>query len=223
MDGHRACVVSGLLLREARNMIVCQSCGAWAKMKVDGEPATARCLECGAEQTLRRLPLFVVTGASGTGKSAIVPHLRALLPDMDVFETDQIWDSGGDWQMIKCNWLRVAHAVAQSGRMSVLCGTILPHELRSCEHIALFSSVHWLALDCTDKEREIRLTKRPGALACTDEFIQEQHRLSRWLKENSAKAFQPPLTLIDTTTETAEQTTRLVARWVGQRTSATFG
>ncbi|WP_269474657.1 hypothetical protein [Paenibacillus sp. URB8-2] len=32
-----------------------------------------------------KLPLFIVTGASGVGKTTVMQGLRALLPDFDVF------------------------------------------------------------------------------------------------------------------------------------------
>ena len=48
-----------------------------------------------------QLPLFIVTGASGAGKTCVVPELRRLLPDWEVFETDILWDSGGDWFFVK--------------------------------------------------------------------------------------------------------------------------
>jgi hypothetical protein len=160
------------------------------------------------------LPLFIVTGPSGSGKTAVIPALRSRLPDADVFETDQIWDSGGDWQMVKCNWLRVALAVAQSGRISILCGTILPHEVNACEHAALFRSIHYLALMCSDEARAERLKQRKGTLACSSEFIEEHHRLSRWFIEHSQTAFHPPLQVVDTTYGSPDDTAEAVAHWV---------
>ena len=35
-----------------------------------------------------KLPLFLVTGASGTGKTTVVPYLQRLLPMCDVFNMD---------------------------------------------------------------------------------------------------------------------------------------
>jgi dephospho-CoA kinase len=36
------------------------------------------------------LPLFVVTGASGTGKSTVTGPLRRQLPDCEIFDTDAL-------------------------------------------------------------------------------------------------------------------------------------
>jgi len=62
-----------------------------------------------------------------------------MLPDWEIFETDILWDSAGDWNMVKCNWLRIAHSIAQSGRPTLLCVTMRPAEIESCESLPLFS------------------------------------------------------------------------------------
>ena len=37
-----------------------------------------------------KIPLFIVTGASGTGKTTVIKELRGLLPDVDIFDIDSI-------------------------------------------------------------------------------------------------------------------------------------
>ena len=44
-------------------------------------------------QPARRLPLFVVTGASGSGKTTVHPHLVAALHEAVVFDVDWLIDS----------------------------------------------------------------------------------------------------------------------------------
>ena len=91
----------------------------------------SRCPECGHVGSRRFLSLFIVTGPSGTGKTAVVSELQRLLPDWEVFETDILWDSGHDWNMIKANWLRIADNLAQRphGRLTILCGTMQPEDI----------------------------------------------------------------------------------------------
>ncbi|CAN7670000.1 hypothetical protein LJR153_005264 [Paenibacillus sp. LjRoot153] len=75
-----------------------------------------------------KIPLFIVTGASGTGKTTVSKELRKLLPDVDVFELDFIHRIVGDddWRKIENIWFRVARNVAASGRISIICGTMMP-------------------------------------------------------------------------------------------------
>lgn len=35
------------------------------------------------------LPLFIVTGASGVGKTTVIKELRRIMPEFDVFGTDE--------------------------------------------------------------------------------------------------------------------------------------
>lgn len=194
--------------------MVCNGCRAWVKPLVDRAAETVRCAECGHEERFRCRPLFIVTGTSGAGKTAVIPELRRLLPECDVFETDVLWDSGGDWSMVKCNWLRIAYSIAQSGRHTILCGTMQPTELEQCDHYPFFRRIHWLALHCDDEARASRLRERRGTLACSEEFIEEHHRFARWLLENAQTAFDPPLTVLDTTRAPVAETAARIHDWV---------
>jgi hypothetical protein len=72
---------------KAPQQAFCMTCGPDVVVeRVDG--AVLRCPSCGDEQRIPALPLFVVTGASGTGKSTVMEPLRARLPDVEVFDVD---------------------------------------------------------------------------------------------------------------------------------------
>lgn len=58
--------------------MICDRCGKWIHPVVDYAQSIATCTFCGYRNPRRFLPLFVVTGASGTGKTAAVPELRKL-------------------------------------------------------------------------------------------------------------------------------------------------
>src|SRR6476660_7453266 len=112
--------------------MVCAACGDYNALIVDPRSQSAQCLRCGHAEPMRIVPLFIVTGASGVGKTAVVGELRRLMPEWEVFETDLIW--GADWQQVRNNWLRIAHSIAQSGRGTILCGTMLPEDIDRCDH-----------------------------------------------------------------------------------------
>lgn len=58
--------------------IVCNGCGAYIRPAVNVEQQSIRCSQCQAVTPMQILPLFIVTGASGVGKTAIVSELRRL-------------------------------------------------------------------------------------------------------------------------------------------------
>lgn len=64
----------------------------------------------------RKLPLFIVTGASGSGKTFVIKELRRILPDFDIFDPDHLVEFiGHDWEKVRNIWLRVARNIAQGG------------------------------------------------------------------------------------------------------------
>lgn len=162
---------------------------------------------------MRLLPLFIVTGASGVGKTAVVEELRRLLPEWAVFETDILWDSGGDWQFVRSNWLRIAHTLAQNGRPTILCGTMLPEDVDRCDHRDFFSHVHYALLHCDDAIRGARLRARPAWRGCTEEFIAQHERFAHWLLRQGRLTCEPAMRVIDTTVEPAARVAEQIRDW----------
>lgn len=162
---------------------------------------------------MRLLPLFIVTGASGVGKTSVVEPLQQIMPDWQVFETDILWDSGRDWQFVRQNWLRIAHCIAQTGRATILCGTHLPEQIDACDCREFLSPVHYLILHCEDETLVARLQGRPAWHNQTDAFIAEQRRFNRWLVENATTAFDPPAALVDTTHASVTEVGRRIKAW----------
>jgi dephospho-CoA kinase len=159
-----------------------------------------------------KLPLFIITGASGSGKSTVVPHLRELLPDFDVFDIDEelITNAVGDWQIVKNIWMRIASHIAKSKRMTILCGTQMPWEIEKCDDYKEFSQFYFLNLHCDDSVREKRLLER----GWSNELIVEHKIFAKWLIENADKEFDPPMVMIDTSHTSVNEVSLKVKDWV---------
>ena len=74
-------------------MHYCQRCPEPVMMLPD--PPKARCPVCGATEQARQAALYVVTGASGSGKTTVLPHLVDALPESAVFDVDWLIDPVG--------------------------------------------------------------------------------------------------------------------------------
>ena len=119
------------------------------------------------------LPLFVVTGASGSGKSTIVSELQRRLPDCVVFDNDLLWGKmGDDMYQFHNNWIRIAYAVAQGERHTVICGTIMPWDLDKAEDRRLLGTVHFVNLSL---QRQGPRGPAPG----TASFSKDDRRVRR--------------------------------------------
>ena len=198
--------------------MICSACQAWIEPIFQRAARISRCPECGHVEPHRFLPLFIVTGPSGAGKSAVVGPLQLLLPDWEVFETDILRDSAGDWNTVKGNWLRIADSLAQRphGRPTILCGTFLPQDIHASgfsHRIQGFSTVNWLALCCGAEVLAARLRMRPPWRGVTEEFIASHQELLHWFEVNAELAFNPPLTLLSTTGVTPSQTAKTICDW----------
>src|SRR5690606_14759425 len=159
----------------------------------------------------KKLPLFIITGASGTGKSTVVPYLREILRDFDAFDIDNIYADIGDWQKLKNVWLKVASNIAKSNRMTVLCGTIMPCDVEKCDSYNDFSTVYYLNLHCEDETREARLRERGWA----EELIADHKKFAKWLLENGDIAYNPPMPTVHTTQSNPEEVAQKIKEWIG--------
>jgi len=157
-----------------------------------------------------KLPLFIITGASGTGKSTVVPYLREKLDHFDVFDIDVISEDVGDWQKLKNVWLKIASNIAKSHRMTVLCGTIMPWDIEKCDNYQDFSHIYYLNLHCDDETRENRLSKR----GWSQELIEEHKIFAKWLLENAEKAYSPPMPIVHTSNSHVDEVALNIKNWV---------
>ena len=157
-------------------MHYCQSCDTPVVM----EPRDGRavCPQCGRADDAALGPLFIVTGASGSGKTAVLAPLAALLRGRCVtFDADLLMDpakalNGGEpiiWPAFRDAWLAVAHGVAQSGLPTVLLGPFIPGHLawrgRDIDEQVEFG--RWLRRNIPDRVDTSRGTPEDTALAVT--------------------------------------------------------
>ncbi len=194
--------------------IFCMTCGPGTVLERDPRPPALRCPRCGAVQRLPALPLFVVTGASAAGKSTVAGPLRRLLPDCDVFDVDitlQVAALG--WDTWRNTWLRLAHEVALNGRVTVLCGSLMPDQLERVPARKLLGPIHFCTLDCPDDILAARLRARPAWRHGTIETVVPEHqRFAAWIRTQVQPCF-------DTSKLTPGEAAEHIAAWVRARTA----
>ena len=119
-------------------------CGPGTILDADPGAHRLRCPRCGIESWLPALPLFVLTGASGTGKSTITGPLRTLLPGCLVFETDVILHVAAlGWDTWRNTCLQLTHAAALGGQVTVLTGSFTPDQLERLPARKLIGPIHF--------------------------------------------------------------------------------
>lgn len=204
----------------------CLQCGAYrADKTIDPDNAVAICPECGHRHPFLRLPLLIVSGASGAGKSTISYALLGHIPQVVILDCDILWQPEFDtpqdsYRAFFETWLRVCKNIAQSGRPVLLFGAGMgvPENIEPCVERRYFSTIAYLALVCEPTTLAQRLQQRPAWRGShTAAFITEQQHFNHWFK--TAKT-TPPITLLDTTDASVENTAIAVSVWVHSKLNA---
>ncbi|OLR91174.1 AAA family ATPase [Actinokineospora bangkokensis] len=199
--------------------MICPACGEWTDAPWVAADELV-CAACGHREPFRRLPVFALTGPSGTGKSTVCARLPALLGDRAVvLEQDVLWvdahqDPADDFAAFRKTWLRMLAVIHQSGRPTVLCGTVAPPQFERLPERALFSGIHYLALVADDDALRARLKARPAWREWQDdERVEDMLRFNAWVKAHADDP-RAPMTLLDTTDAAPDATAAAVAAWV---------
>jgi hypothetical protein len=201
---------------------VCPQCGAYADEKtIDARGPFAICPGCGYAHRFERLPLFILTGASGAGKSAIGLALMSAQRDCVIMESDILWrpefDTPEDgYRGYRNLWLRVAKNIGQAGKPVALVGSAIPEQFEPCPERRYFSEIHYRALICDDDVLVERLRARPawrgsGEASVTATMLD----FNRWLREHAATT-TPPMTLLDTSRLSVAQSVAETLAWMRQ-------
>jgi hypothetical protein len=207
---------------ETRKGMFCYPCGGYTVRRRALIDCTGyfTCQDCGCQFTKTVLPLFIVTGASGAGKSTIIEPLQHLLSGCGVFDKDQMWAS--DWDMAYNNFFRIASALAQGGKQTVIVGTIIPEHLEGLSDRELVGDIFYINLHTDDQTRRARLMSRRKWGLPSEEFIQEHARFAAQLLADAETKFGHPMPTFDTTTKAPEEVAAQVAGWIkAQETGAT--
>jgi len=187
----------------------CLTCGPDTALERRG--TVLHCPRCGTQELVPDFPLFIVTGASGTGKTTITEPLRHALPAGDVFDTDIILQVAAlGWDTWRNTWLRLAHAIALNGRVTVLCGSLTPDQLEPLPARKLVGPIRFCNLDCPDTVLADRLRRRPAWRGTsTEDAIDRHQRFAAWLRANIQPCY-------DTSQLTPAETAERIATWIGQ-------
>lgn len=192
----------------------CYQCGGYTVKRralIEGI-GTFSCGDCGSQFTKIVLPLFIVTGASGVGKSSIIEPLQRLLTGYGVFDKDQMW--AGSWDMAYNNFFRIASALAQGGKGTVLVGTIVPDHLDGLSDRDLVGETFYINLHTDDETRRMRLLSRRKWGYPNEAFIEEHARFAAQLLRDANTEFGQPMLTIDTTKTTPQKAAEEVAEWI---------
>jgi len=202
---------------------VCFQCGLYrADKTIDIEKSIAICPECNYQHPFIQKPLLVVSGASGSGKTAVCNHLTGHIPQAVLLDSDILWrkdfnQPDSNHQDFFETWLRVCKNISQSGRPVVLFGAGIgvPDNLENCIERRYFSEIHYLALTCDNEILSSRLRQRPTWRGTKNQsYIEEHIRFNQWFLNYNQYKTKPTITILNTSTTSLKETTVSVTNWI---------
>jgi predicted kinase len=190
---------------------------------IDPSGPYAICPECGHKHPFRQLPLLIVSGASGSGKSSVCQALIGDLDNVILLDSDILWRPEFDkpednYRDFFETWLRLAKNISQSGKPVVLFGAGMgvPENVEPCVERRYFSDIHYLALVCDDEVLTQRLKARPAWRGSGDQtYIDTYVQFNRWFR--GRQSGDHPISLIDTTNVSLEATIEQVQAWIREK------
>lgn len=199
---------------------ICPKCGNydWDKT-VEGGAVT--CKKCGHEWGFLKLPLFIVTGASGVGKTTTVQALQRMSRDFvcldsDLFHSVMPHETREDYMAQTEQLMAFARDVMQCGKPTVWARAGNIDMLGGAYGTRFFSHIYVLALVCGEDELRRRMTEGRGIR--DPEWVRSSVDYNRYFMEHDNIGGVGYETL-DVTGLTVEDAAREAEAWMKGRLS----
>ena len=153
----------------------------------------------------KRKDLYILTGASGIGKSTAAEILFQKEKDYIVLESDLLWDERfnepeTNYRQYRELWLSMCSNISQIGLPVVLCGCAIPEQFELCDARKYINNIYYIAVVATKEVLEERM--RYGRNIKDEGWIKSSVEFNEWLKANADRT-SPIMELIDSTNKTA--------------------
>ncbi len=132
--------------------------------------------------------LFIIGGASGSGKTSCLPGLRHALPEIDWHEFDERGVPAppipSDWRITTTeSWLRIAIANQKANKDTAIIGGAVYGEVLACPSYPEIDAAAYCLLDCGDPVRIDRIRSRDQG---RDSASQEMLNWAAWLRMHAS-------------------------------------
>lgn len=194
---------------------ICPNCKKYiVEKEILEDGKSIKCPACGHIEKVNRMPLFIVTGASGAGKSTVGRQLFLKEKDYIVMEGDILWNSyfnhpENGYREYRETWLRICKNISQIGKPVVFFGGGIPEQFENCLERRYFSEIHYLALVCDEDILRKRLEERTGYKNYIDGAIE----FNNWLRENADKT-NPQIKLVESSKLNVSDKEKIINDWI---------
>ena len=165
----------------------------------------------------RKQSLFIISGASGVGKSTLCEILFQQETDYIVLESDILWHDiyntpEDNYRLYRQLWLRLCANISQIGKPVVLCGCTTPEQFEALPERDAFSNIYYLAVVCNEIALKNKI--KNGRRISDDNWITSSLEFNNWLIKNGEVN---GMTLLDNTQLTPQDSAKMVDKWIKDR------
>lgn len=168
---------------------------------------------------IEKLPLLLILGPSGTGKTTVLKRLLrrdnpCILIDADTFWRTEFNAPETNFIEFKRYCLKIAIHISQNGFPIVYFLQGVPDDFKKCREASSFSQIHYLFLVCDEENLISRLHRKPkgwGLLERNPNHIDDILQYNKLLKD---LAQQHDIPMIDTSKSSIEEVSEEVYKWI---------
>ncbi len=202
---------------------ICIHCGN-QKGKKEMIGNKIRCPKCGAEWEFRSMPLFILTGCSGVGKTTTAIEIMRKKVDFVVLDAD-IFSCFVDWENEKsCNdWVEtmvnISRDIMQSGKPVLWTMAGCLDRFPKASGSSYFSQIYCLALVCENEA--LRKRMQEGRKITNENWINSSCDYNRYFMEHD-RIGDLEYEKIDITEMEPKEVAGYLVEWVRQRCAVGF-
>lgn len=177
------------------------------------------CQQCGHQWKYKTMPLFVLTGCSGVGKTTTAQELiqrdtKFIVMDADFLYNIMLHNTDEDCK----NWVEqimsLSKNIMQSGKPLLWTMAGLLDYFENTYNRRFFTEVYFLALVCKTEELEKRM--REGRHISDTNWINSSIDYNRWFIENGIVS-NHKIDIYDITGKSVSEVADYVTQWVEAR------
>lgn len=194
---------------------ICKNCGnhKWNK-DVDGDYII--CPECGSRWNFMKMPLHIITGCSGVGKTTAAQELQKLTTDYVVLDADIFYnimphESEEDYYNQIEQIFSLSNNISQSGKPVVwtMAGNI--DKLLQVYHAQFFSEIRVLALTCREETLRNRMMEGRGIM--DEGWIRSSVEYNEYFRTHK-KIGEVSFSTIETDDKSPEEIAECILEWM---------
>lgn len=119
-----------------------------------------------------KYPLYIITGAPGSGKSTTLEAFLKLHTDYIAFDIDwladaasllagkNIYTDSSTWKPYGVVWFEVLHSIYKNHQTPLFFTPTDPQDIEQHGRPTWCGDIHWMLLDCNNQTRRTRLAQR---------------------------------------------------------------